>query len=93
MAPTDKFAIKESENAAKQGYQISYQLDSNPAVQSRTLDETEMATTAHTVTFTNNRQGSVPTGVLLEIAPYIALAVVVIAGFVVLFATRRRREG
>lgn len=93
MAPTDKFAIEESENAAKQGYQISYQLDSNPAVQSRTLGETEMATTAHTVTFTNNRQGSVPTGVLLEIAPYIALAVVVIAGFVVLFATRRRREG
>ena len=52
----------------------------------------DMPASAHTVTFTNNRQGSVPTGVLLEIAPYIALAVVVIAGFVVLFATRRRRE-
>ena len=53
----------------------------------------DMPASAHTVTFTNHRQGSVPTGVLLEIAPYIALAVVVIAGFVVLFATRRRREG
>lgn len=52
----------------------------------------DMPASAHTVTFTNNRQGAVPTGVLLEIAPYIALAVVVIAGFVVLFATRRRRE-
>lgn len=57
-----------------------------------TTDSKEMAGSNHTVTFTNHKEGTVPTGVLLEIAPYIALAVVVIAGFVVLFATRRRRE-
>lgn len=44
------------------------------------------------VTFTNNKQGNVPTGILLETAPYMILGAVVLAGIVVLFVTRRRRS-
>ena len=43
------------------------------------------------VTFTNSKSGTVPTGILLETAPYLILGAVVVAGLVVLFATRRRR--
>lgn len=45
----------------------------------------------HNVTFTNTKNGTVPTGILLETAPYLILGAVVVAGLVVLFATRRRR--
>lgn len=44
------------------------------------------------VTFINNKQGNVPTGILLETAPYMILGAVVLAGIVVLFVTRRRRS-
>lgn len=44
------------------------------------------------VTFINNKQGTVPTGILLETAPYMILGAVVLAGIVVLFVTRRRRS-
>lgn len=44
------------------------------------------------VTFTNTKNGNVPTGILLETAPYMILGAVVLAGIVVLFVTRRRRS-
>lgn len=44
------------------------------------------------VTFTNTKNGTVPTGILLETAPYMILGAVVLAGIVVLFVTRRRRS-
>lgn len=77
---------------ATEGYTTEYQVDEG-AGQSGYTASGAMDADDHTVVFTNHKEGTVPTGVLLEIAPYIALAVVVIAGFVVLFATRRRREG
>lgn len=76
---------------ATEGYTTKYKVDNGEEQSNNTASGT-MGTADHTVVFTNHKEGTVPTGVLLEIAPYIALAVVVIAGFVVLFATRRRRE-
>lgn len=59
------------------------------------IDATEPEGTAttddNTVTFTNTKNGTVPTGILLETAPYLILGAVVVVGLVVLFATRRRR--
>lgn len=59
------------------------------------IDATQPEGTAITgdnvVTFTNSKSGTVPTGILLETAPYLILGAVVVAGLVVLFATRRRR--
>lgn len=73
------------------GYKTSYIIDSESSVEANTTGSKTMGTEDHKVTFTNNKNGIVPTGILLEIAPYIILGVVVLAGFVVLFATRRRR--
>lgn len=50
-----------------------------------------MGDTEHTVTFTNDKDGDIPTGILMETAPFILLGAVMIAGIVVLFLTRRRR--
>ena len=57
-----------------------------------TTGETTMGEGDNVVTFTNDKQGTVPTGILLETAPYLILGAVVVAGLVVLFATRRRRS-
>lgn len=80
---------------ADDGYVTSHTVDGaeSESMDPLTTGSKEMNGSDHTVVFTNHRQGTVPTGVLLETAPYIALAAVVIVGFVVLFATRRRREG
>lgn len=56
-----------------------------------TTGEKTMGTGDNIVTFTNSKSGTVPTGILLETAPYLILGAVVVAGLVVLFATRRRR--
>lgn len=45
----------------------------------------------HTVTFTNNKDGVIPTGILLETTPYLVMGAVVVVGLVALVATRRRR--
>lgn len=57
-----------------------------------TTGEKTMGEGDNVVTFTNDKQGTVPTGILLETAPYLILGAVVVAGLVVLFATRRRRS-
>lgn len=76
-----------------EGYTTSYVLDSAvESVKSNETTKAAMGDADHTVVFTNHRQGTVPTGVLLETAPYIALTLAVVAGFVVLFATGKRRR-
>lgn len=74
------------------GYKTSYVIDSNEKVEASDTGEQNMKDSDHKVTFTNNKEGTVPTGILLETAPYIVLAVVVLAGLTVLFMTRRRHE-
>ncbi|MBR3636794.1 MAG: QVPTGV class sortase B protein-sorting domain-containing protein [Lachnospiraceae bacterium] len=43
------------------------------------------------VTFTNNKQGTIPTGVILSVAPWVIAGIVIIAG-VVFFAIRSRKK-
>ena len=75
------------------GYTTTYAIDGGePVTAIATPSENNTMNGAdHTVTFTNHKQGTVPTGILLETAPYLILGAVVVAGLVVLFATRRRR--
>ena len=73
------------------GYTTSHKIDEGAAVNKSSTDEQTMGNAAHKVIFTNDKQGAVPTGILLETAPYIILGLVVFAGLLVLFATRRRR--
>lgn len=75
------------------GYTTTYAIDGgDPVISSATPSKNNTMNGAdHTVTFTNTKNGTVPTGILLETAPYLILGAVVIVGLVVLFATRRRR--
>ena len=87
-----KYVITETDYSGD-GYSTAYSLDSaNPVTAIATPSENNtMNGDDHTVTFTNDKQGTVPTGILLETAPYLILGAVVVVGLVVLFATRRRR--
>lgn len=90
LTPATTYAITEASYAAD-GYTTKYQIDSNGEQTANSFDAQTMGDTSHTVTFTNHKQGTVPTGILLETAPYLILGAVVVVGLVVLFATRRRR--
>ena len=82
-----KYTITETDYSSD-GYTTTNTDDNTDGKTTTTKD---MGTDNHTVTFTNTKNGSVPTGILLETAPYLILGAVVVAGLVVLFATRRRR--
>ena len=87
-----KYTISETSYSAD-GYTTTYKIDNGTEVTSNATpsENNTMGTADHTVTFTNTKNGTVPTGILLETAPYLILGAVVVAGLVVLFATRRRR--
>lgn len=87
-----KYTISETSYSAD-GYTTTYKIDNGTEVTSNATpsENNAMGTANHTVTFTNFKSGTVPTGILLETAPYLILGAVVVAGLVVLFATRRRR--
>ena len=91
LTPATTYAISEASYAAD-GYTTKYKIDAGTDVEGNSFNEAQtMRTDNHTVTFTNSKSGTVPTGILLETAPYLILGAVVVAGLVVLFATRRRR--
>ncbi len=75
---------------ADDGYTTSYVIDTGAENKTSTTGNQTMDNSDHKVTFTNNKSGTIPTGVLLEVAPYALLGVVVLSGLVVLFVTRKR---
>ena len=87
-----EYTISETSYSAD-GYTTTYKIDNGTEVASNATpsENNAMGTAKHTVTFINSKSGTVPTGILLETAPYLILGAVVVAGLVVLFATRRRR--
>ena len=91
LTANTSYTITET-NYSTDGYTTSYVLDGGDSTDSNTTDAQTMRAASHTITFTNTKNGIVPTGILLETAPYVILGAVVLAGFVVLFATRRRRS-
>lgn len=81
------------ESYANDGYSTTYQIGETEAVSGLSTPEENNAVgnADVSVVYTNTKSGTVPTGILLETAPYLILGAVVVAGLVVLFATRRRR--
>lgn len=88
-AGTD-YTITETEYT-DDGYKTSYKIDNGIVSEASSTGEQNMRDSDQKVTFTNNKEGTVPTGIILEIAPYIVLATVVLAGLTALFVTRKRR--
>ena len=82
-----KYEITET-NYSTDGYTTT---NTDNATDGKTTTKKDMPAEDYTVTFTNHKEGTVPTGILLETAPYLILGAVVVVGLVVLFATRRRR--
>ena len=74
------------------GYKTTYKVGAGEATDGKTYTAATMGADDTTVTFINAKSGTVPTGILLETAPYMILGAVVLAGIVVLFVTRRRRS-
>ena len=74
------------------GYKTTYKVGAGEATEGKAYTAENMGKDDTSVTFINNKQGTVPTGILLETAPYMILGAVVLAGIVVLFVTRRRRS-
>lgn len=75
------------------GYTTTYVIDNAGKTTSNTTGNQQIIAndSQNNVIFENDKGGMVPTGILLETAPYIVLAAVVLAGLAVLFVTRRRR--
>lgn len=96
LTENTKYTISET-SYSTDGYTTSYTVKvgegqaSEPS-KALTTGEKTMGKGDNVVTFTNDKRGAVPTGILLETAPYLILGAVVVAGLVVLFATRRRRS-
>ena len=49
-------------------------------------------TADHAVTFTNHKEGTVPTGIILETAPYMVLVLATVAALILLVVTRKRHS-
>lgn len=87
-----QYKITEDNSYKNDGYSTTYKVDNGETHTGfSTPDETDVGDSDVSVTFTNSKSGTVPTGILLETAPYLILGAVVVVGLVVLFATRRRR--
>lgn len=92
LAPDTKYEITETAYT-KDGYSTSFVIDSNDSNVSFGTGSQVMNGGDHKVLFTNYKNGTVPTGILLETAPYIGLGVAVLVSLALLIATRRRRAG
>ncbi len=89
LSNTDKFTVEELD-ANTDGYSTKYKLDDGDN-QDNKIENQEEGTTSRTVTVTNDRTVSTPTGIALSFAPYILM--VALAGvFAVLFLRKRREE-
>lgn len=91
LTENTKYTITETDYSTE-GYKTTYKVDAGEATVGNAYTADTMGADDTTVTFTNNKKGTVPTGILLETAPYMILGAVVLAGIVVLFVTRRRRS-
>lgn len=87
---TVKYTIAETVKG-NEGYTTTYtQTDVTGAQSGATTTKKEMGKKDNSVVFTNTKDASTPTGVIMTIAPY-ALMVVLAGAFAVVFLTRRNR--
>lgn len=92
LATGDTFAIEENDYS-NESYNTSYKLNgATTATTGRSLSATTMGDGAQSVVFINNREGSVPTGILMEFEPYLILGAVVMASFLLLYVPGKIRR-
>lgn len=92
LATEDTFAIEENDYS-NESYNTSYKLNgATTATTGRSLSATPMGDGAQSVVFINDREGSVPTGILMEFEPYLILGAVVMASFLLLYVPGKIRR-
>lgn len=93
LTPATKYTIAETSYVAD-GYTTENTVDTVKSAEALTTGEQTMGDTGHTVVFTNDKDtgGVVPTGLLLDVAPYIALVAIVAVGLVALVLSKKRRS-
>lgn len=89
LAPDNTFAITEDDYT---GYTTTYQVGEETVQTGRTLAATAIGDADKSVTFTNDKQGTVPTGILMDVQPYLILATVVLAAFALLLVFGKKRR-
>lgn len=93
LTGTDSVTVSETDNG--EGYTTSYLVTSGSTQNGTTAENVGLATSAGNpvstnITFTNTREAVSPTGLIMDIAPYVLLVVVAAAGCFVFL--RKRRE-
>ncbi len=73
-----------------QDYTPSHSVDSGDSVGTANSGNITLANSDHSVAFTNTREGIIPTGVLLTIAPF-AIGIVLCAALIIFVMVKRRR--
>lgn len=75
---------------AEQDYTPSYVIDSGSSVSGNNTGNITLANADHDVVFTNTREGIIPTGIIIAIAPY-AIGILLI-GAIAIFAISRKKR-
>lgn len=92
LPPGMKYTITET-SYSDDGYTTTNDVNNGGEADGKTTNEQTMGDNNVTVTFTNNKDGgTVPTGLLLEVAPYVLLVVVIACGLVALTLTSRKQR-
>lgn len=73
------------------GYTTTYKVNDGDAQSGTATAQQTMGDTSQTVEFTNHKEGTVPTGILLDVAPYAALAAFAGVALGLLAAGKKRR--
>lgn len=89
-----KYTITESSNDYTTSWNITgdSSTSSTSGTDLKTTGEQQMGGSDTTVAFTNTKNGTIPTGLLLEVAPYALLVVVIAGGLVALTLTSRKQR-
>ena len=80
---------KVEENA--EDYTATYSIDGSAAVSGYTAGPITLANNDHSVAFTNTRNGVIPTGVIMTIAPF-AIGICVFGAVIIFVICRRKRR-
>ncbi len=89
LTPGTDYIITEGDYSGD-GYATTNTVDLAPSQEGLTTGIKDMGNEDHKVVFTNDKEGTVPTGILLETGPFILLGAVVLAALIALLATGRR---
>lgn len=73
-------------------YIASYVIDGGQSVNDNKTETQTMGTIDHRVAFTNRREGTVPTGIMLDVAPYLGMVLIAGIACILLFGRKRRRR-